>query len=717
MNRSPSMNDSVVNLLSSPRTGVLNNSSPHHSLNHSYRSRSGQSEFMKMILEECIKDWFPFLKEDNIEGEGCDKKEDENKNCLHERLVRLQSYSIGVKSPEFPLQKLYKSDRNISHLNEDNEDEELFYSSFNIYDMILNETKDERGISESFHKKILNTKEREVINKDEHETDDEDEKYKDCKEEVYQTQEEKKEQEEVKANTNAEKETKRKHTITIPRKKNAREKESDREHEETFKKIKDKADKGYVLLQKQINETKMEHNRKYVLEQERDNEQKREKEWEREGEKERKIQKEKEREREREKQQNMNIKERYDKERVRGRNKVVEENNLETRNETAHSHVNNDNKKYKGVKSEKSIEKEETRFNVKEKRNVKETEKVIGSSKDKNNKIANTEKENIYEIKEGQKNITFDKDITNRIKHKSSKLSMAQQDARSISQILAEIKQEEANEKNVKMEHYGNMYMNICVRVLKQHPNFCLNASNLQNEQLKNEKKKIKEILKLYDKLFYSHFKFTPSNFYKESLRPIYSYYQSLKQNISQAENERVLADRKPEKPSGSEKKRQLQTKDTTSFQSISTSSSYIANNMNINNKEEYISGSASNNSILHSKSSNFSNLLNDPIIQKVIMDVDTCDDISHLEKDFKYIYKDLVKLKNLLVKKKYYKTILFNYQNHFLEKNNRCVKTYKDIYPVEKQYKLYTQIKKEICELITCINHGYKKYYKINNI
>lgn len=98
--------------------------------------------------------------------------------------------------------------------------------------------------------------------------------------------------------------------------------------------------------------------------------------------------------------------------------------------------------------------------------------------------------------------------------------------------------------------------------------------------------------------------------------------------------------------------------------------------------------------------------------VKKILLDVDESTDISHMENDYKFLYNDLVKLKNLLIKKRNYKNILFDYQKRFVQLNNRCVKTYKDIYPVEKEYKLYTQIKKETVAVINLINANYKKYY-----
>lgn len=707
MNKSPNASDCAINLLSSPRSTKLNNSSPCASLNQNFRSRSVHNEFIRTVLEDCVKEWFSFLKDDSMDVE----ESNENKNTLCEKIIKLQSYSIGVKSPEIPLERLYKSDRNISHLNADNEDEDLFYNSYNIYKSILNETSKEENNNELFpddkrcdkNKGTLAEKIKTEIYDEENKKKESDTK--EIEKELKKGLKREGEIENIKAlqkEKTAVKENDKEQGAVIKNKK-VRGKEEREEEKEIEKEHKNK--KGeFEMLHKERDKNKTEYYNKYKLEQIT----------------ERGTEKEKGKEREiiyNEQDKREKLFQEHEREKM----KPFADNKEKSSLETPYIQFNKDNRKYKEVKKEKPVENEEEKkkWSVKENQNVNDIniEKNIIPDKKKTSKVLSTEKNDNGEFKAIQKKSVSKKNTLIPVEQKRNKTQTVSQDSRSINEIIAEIKEEESKLQNVKMEQYGNSYMNICMTVLKENINVCCINSQFSAEELKNEKKKIKEILKLYDKLFYAHFKFTPSKFYKESLRPIYTYYQNLKQHISQVENENTLAERKLKNSTATEKKEQPQMKDATSVNSsvvYSSSTSNINGNSKDKEKErgKEISKSQSSSTIIRSSSSVFANLINDPTIHKIIVDVDTCEDISHLEKDFKYIYKDLVKLKNLLIKKKYYKTILFNYQNQFLEKNNRCVKTYKDIYPVEKEYKMYTQLNKEISEMIKCINVGYKKYY-----
>ncbi|CRH03123.1 conserved Plasmodium protein, unknown function [Plasmodium relictum] len=637
------------NVISSPRTSSMLSISSSQNLSNNYKFSNFQNETINLILENCVQDWFPFLKEENDKNNNIEK--DYN---LNNEIIKLQNFYKGVKSSEFPLQKLYKTDRSISNLNEDYDDEDIFYNSNSIYMNILSESdiknnKNEIPFNKSFIKDKVNEDKNYKIDTNEANDVNESNYFYDCIAEQVS---------EINNNFNL------------------HEKKNNKENERKEKIKLEKLDK----IKNEIKEKKKLSLQKFKKENEEN------KNYE-----EIKKDSKKEEKEEQKQQQHLLILQHKEEAERKNKKKVMEKEKSEDENEkyeieegnlynniSSNICIVNDPKKNKSI-----VEKTSSKDNISRIDNEKNMENNYSTEK---YKLMNARKDmNTNEYKESYKNI-------NNNPINKEKIQYMEYDKRSINSIIEEIKSEESKEKNITMESYGNIYLSICMNVLKKDLDYFFSPCQLKNEKLLYEKKKIKEILKLYDKLFYNHFKFIPNKFYKETLRPIYSYYQNLKCNI-EGNTSNNSFDLKSGKSSSFNKDNEIQTK--------------------VNNKEyDDIKSIQKKISNEYSNLGSFSNIINDSNIKKILLDVDGNKDISHLEKDYKYIFKDLVKLKSLLLKKRHYKNILFNYQRNFVHINNRCVKTYRDIYPVEKEYKIYTQIKKETIEVINNINANYKKYY-----
>ncbi|KOB84800.1 hypothetical protein PFDG_00136 [Plasmodium falciparum Dd2] len=135
MNSSGSSFISSRNLLNSPRTSnILNMCSQNHN-NKNYNSDN--DILINVILENCVHEWFPFLKD---EHDDIDKGDEKTQHNLNNEINKLKKYYKGVKSSDFPLPRLYKTNRSICNLSEDSEDESIFYNSNSIYMNILNES-------------------------------------------------------------------------------------------------------------------------------------------------------------------------------------------------------------------------------------------------------------------------------------------------------------------------------------------------------------------------------------------------------------------------------------------------------------------------------------------------------------------------------------------------------------------------------------------------
>ncbi|CAD2096300.1 hypothetical protein YYG_04577 [Plasmodium vinckei petteri] len=623
------------------KTNILKEMSQNMSSSIYINNFNMQNDLVNIILEDCIKEWFPFLndredekgedrvKEKREEGEvekSINKIEKEN---IKDEIIKLKKFYKGVKSTNFPLKKLYKSERNIFNLNNEQDDEDVFFNSDGVYMGILRENgniqdkdnfyniNDKQFEKQNFNYMRGNTKFYDCIF-----TEDDEKSNKLCKK---MSSEDEYIQEYINQEKNEtieewEKNKKIKNGVKYDIKNNNRSYDRSRYNSESD---------SVLLKRKKGNDIKGEDD---IF---------------------------------------LNVKE-YD----TGGVKVGKVSNGEN---------------YQTIeKIEKNESKENTlddKNNFINKYSRKEKEMCIS-------KVKNFNYGNEIDIKKESRELSLN------IMNESGKSVMdndgeAPFDKKSINTIIQEIKFEDSKEKNYSMDSYGSIYLNACLKVLKVDINYFLIPKDIGNEELLNEKKKIKEILKLYDKLFYNHFKFIPNKFYKETLRPIYSYYQNLKSTIGLGTPNSSL--------------------DLTSRRSCSISKNYEIRASSAPKAHSGEGNSVKGKTHEHMEYTNlgsFSNLINDMSVKKILLDVDESADISHMENEYKFLYNDLVKLKNLLIRKRNYKNILFDYQKRFVQLNNRCVKTYKDIYPVEKEYKIYTQIKKETVEVINSINANYKKYY-----
>ncbi|KAI4840966.1 hypothetical protein MKS88_000733 [Plasmodium brasilianum] len=695
------------------RSSMLSTSS--HNYSNNYNNSNGQNETIKLILESCIQEWFPFLKDEDDDEDKKMKKENNSRktkeNSLNNEIIKLKKYYKGVKSSKFPLKKLYKTDRNLSNLNDENDGENIFYNSSNIYMNILNESDVMRSGDEAILNKMKNTKIEmgEQIDL----------------QEVYEQNFCKRENVDQESDVN-ERGASAKGASEIDANENTSfydclVEEDDaigcKDNTNSYIKMnyKEKAEKGGIkkmAFGKTTNEMEEEKKNldfekcKKEMNEVRDNIEREEIE--------------------------LNEKKNYELKQQMMMFQRKEDGTNEKRGlDIGDIDLCQDDGDYNYMSS----------LNSSKIRKYKEREintgnvytSPIGSEKCTKNKYTLRGKsESTYGLKEDMNQFKF-KENSRNVKISSSfnctnsvnilnslnNLNVSSYadkpkcdsqmnkeknqhndcNIRSIQSIIQDIKNEEAKEKNITMDSYGNIYLNICMKILKKDIDYFIEPRQLKNEELLMEKKKIKEILKLYDKLFYNHFKFIPNKFYKETLRPIYSYYQNLKCSIV---GDVVVSnnsfDVRPRKACSLNKDYKTQR------------SASCISQIDMNLSERKLCGSTE-----YTNLGSFSNLINDMSIKKILLDVDENKDISHLEKKYKFIYTDLVKLKSLLVKKRYYKNILFDYQKNFVQMNNRFVKTYRDIYPVEKEYKIYTEIKKDTVEMINGINANYKKYY-LNN-
>ncbi|EDL43875.1 hypothetical protein, conserved [Plasmodium vivax] len=752
MNNSYDTYNYSSSIFNSPgKSSMLSSSSQNLSGSYGYSSLSSQNEVINTILEQCVQEWFPFLREH--EGGGT-KGEGNKRTNVNEEIKRLKNFYRGVNTPNFPLKKLGKMDRSISSLNDENDDEDIFYNSNSLYMNLLSggeeggETRHEGGaarheggeeddalFNQAFTRAKDNTRE-----ESEHGISGrnalEENLFYDC----------------IAEREGAHNKGGNMDAMVSAKVCNREDQLGEGEAPVwSLQKIRNhnEDEKKNFYLQKcrdQMSEKK-EHKVKQPLAL---------LQW---GKKENDNDSDDDQQGEEVEEEKYKLLDRVN-EPSGGRTNRSEYNSRDT------SAVNSPQSRTRGEEEEEEEEQCPQR-----KSDVRDPTAQRLSSKEEDitpqGYLSSGRKERASKVSKLA-------DSQNGGDNCSNRESVPREDYsnKSINCIIQEIKKEESKEKKFTMDSYGTVYLSICTKVLEKNVDYFLTPRMLPNEELLNEKKKIKEILKLYDKLFYSHFKFIPNKIYKETLRPIYSYYQNLKctlvgggasigsfdgksrkscslsrdYEIERSTNynshdemksfESRPADSSECKPVGSSSSaeykpvgsssnveyKNLGSPSNVEYKNLGSPSNVEYKNMGSSSNAEYKSvGSSSNVEYKNLGSSpnaeyknlgSFSNLINDQNIKKILIDVDDSKDITHLEKEYKYIYKDLVKLKSLLLKKRHYKNILFEYQKKFVQNNNRCVKTYRDIYPVEKEYKIYTQIKKETGDVINSINANYKKHY-----
>ncbi|KJP89232.1 hypothetical protein AK88_01110 [Plasmodium fragile] len=690
MNNSYDTYNYSSSIFNSPgKTSMLSTSSQNLSGSYGYNNVSPQNEMITIILEQCVQEWFPFLREHE---DGGTKAERNKRTNLNDEIKRLKNFYKGVNSPNFPLKKLGKMDRSISSLNDENDDEDIFYNSNSLYMNLLSGGEEGEPPCEEGQ-----AKHQEGNSPDEQGDVLFNQAYTRVK---AKTQEENQHallgrnalEENLFYDCIAEKEG--------ADKCRAQDQQGDGEAPVwSLQKIRNQNEdekKNFYLQQcrDQMNENKEHKMKQPLLLLQREEDGKREEDNDSDDDHQNKQEEEEEKYKLHDRVSAL----------IGGRNN---RSDYDSRDTSAF----NTSKSRKGGEEEEG---EEEQYPLR-KSDMRDCSVQPLSSKEEDIThdvyVPNRRKgkiSSVSKLADSQKGDNF----TNR-----ESVPREDYSSKSINYIIQEIKKEESKEKNFTMDSYGTVYLSICRKVLEKDVDYFLTPRILPNEELLNEKKKIKEILKLYDKLFYSHFKFIPNKIYKETLRPIYSYYQNLKCTLVGGGVSVGSFDGKSRKSCSLSRDYEIERStnynsndEIKSFESRPADSSEYKNLGSSSNAECKSLGSSTNTE--YKNLGSFSNLINDQNIKKILLDVDDSKDISHLEKKYKYIYKDLLKLKSLLLKKRHYKNILFEYQKKFVQNNNRCVKTYRDIYPVEKEYKIYTQIKKETGDVIKSINANYKKHY-----
>lgn len=153
-------------------------------------------------------------------------------------------------------------------------------------------------------------------------------------------------------------------------------------------------------------------------------------------------------------------------------------------------------------------------------------------------------------------------------------------------------------------------------------------------EQLVQEKKRVKNELKMYDASFQSHFNRFPAKNEKEPLRPLYIYYKKLKQFMTNKGNGAAIAD--------SNDLNEIEPGDNNNKQSNSSNSIY---------------GNSSNSTSATSLQSNNNNR-NTPTNQVELL---------RKIEEIKKVRADL-------------REKLHNYQTEFFKNHNRRIRYHKDI-------------------------------------
>lgn len=171
------------------------------------------------------------------------------------------------------------------------------------------------------------------------------------------------------------------------------------------------------------------------------------------------------------------------------------------------------------------------------------------------------------------------------------------------------------------------------------HPG--LNKMNKQ--ELAGEKRRIKQELKRYDAEFRKQFMRLPTHTEKEPMRPLYVYYRRLKSMIAQVEQNKRRNSASDDDATG-----QIGGPPRDSLATIPDTDETPRNGRSASNLE---------------------------------------DQISALE----------ARIEGLQSEKSVVRTKLQSFQEKFVNENNRKIRFHKDILPIEKEYRMYKNLKEEI--------------------
>lgn len=214
-------------------------------------------------------------------------------------------------------------------------------------------------------------------------------------------------------------------------------------------------------------------------------------------------------------------------------------------------------------------------------------------------------------------------------------------------------------------------------------------------EQLLAEKAKVKLKLKEYDACYEKIFNKLPTRHEKEVMKPLYIYYRSLKNAIEKRKEEKATISTTAE----SELYDKTSTFNNNSNISHVGAGSFVQANTNTYmvstlNQNTFVNHGRANSATAPDRGNNTNtNFQVEQNIKKNKRSLSKSEVIA-LEKEYFNIKNEQNKLKKMLHK----------YQDEFQKNNNRKVKYFKDITPVEKEYSQYKSNKQRLKELKTVI-------------
>ena len=257
-------------------------------------------------------------------------------------------------------------------------------------------------------------------------------------------------------------------------------------------------------------------------------------------------------------------------------------------------------------------------------------------------------------------------------------------------------------------------------------------------EQLVNEKARVKQELKKYDEDFYSVFKTKPAKENKEVMKPLYYYYQKIKLEISkkssnnETNTETIIRNERQNSTKTVSTQSTFPSTMTYDNSTIGQESTYGNNslNSNLNTNQMQIENNRTNKFTLNTNNNTYHNNTKSNIINNINSTTNNTNyNVFHRKansgggisnntqkpKKEEFITNKTIKKRSLskeeinALEQEYFTIkneqnnltqMLRNYQNEFQKTNNRKVKWAKDIKPVEKEYNKYKKNKERINQI-----------------
>ena len=257
-------------------------------------------------------------------------------------------------------------------------------------------------------------------------------------------------------------------------------------------------------------------------------------------------------------------------------------------------------------------------------------------------------------------------------------------------------------------------------------------------EQLVNEKARVKQELKKYDEDFYSVFKTKPAKENKEVMKPLYYYYQKIKLEISkkssnnETNTETIIRNERLNSTKTVSTQSTFPSTMTYDNSTIGQESTYGNNslNSNLNSNQMQIENNRTNKFTLNTNNNTYHNNTKSNSINNINSTTNNTNyNVFHRKansgggisnntqkpKKEEFISNKTIKKRSLskeeinALEQEYFTIkneqnnltqMLRNYQNEFQKTNNRKVKWAKDIKPVEKEYNKYKKNKERINQI-----------------